>query len=84
MRISYGVPSFVYVTRQETKAVNRLKTEPFPFNVWIIAPDHDRVGLGALDIAGWQFFLCSDAEILEAVSLGLPAYLDSRMRKFLR
>ena len=83
MRISY-LPSFVYVTRQEDRAISWLRTEPFPFNVWMIAPDHDRIGLGALEIIGWQFYLCSDDEILEAVSLGLPGYLDSRMRKYLR
>ncbi len=84
MRVLNGVPNFVYVTEQEDLTETWLRENPIPFNVWTIAPDHDRVGLGALDIVGWQFFFCSDEEIQLAISLELPAYLDSRMRKFWR
>ena len=79
--VNAQVGNFVYVTTKQDQAVKWLGVSRFPFNVWFIAPDDDRAALGALDIQGWQFFLCSDDEIAEAVSLSLPSYLDSRMRK---
>lgn len=74
------VGHFVYVTRQPEAALDWVRKSQFPFDVTIIPPDHNRVGLGALELLGWQFIFCSDADIQEAVDRSLPAYLDSRMR----
>jgi phage terminase large subunit-like protein len=72
--------NFVYVTNKVDEATSWLRRSRFPFNVWLIAPDTDRVGLGALEIVGWQFFRCSGEEIQTAVGRDLHRYLDSRIR----